>query len=91
MMHFPYSIIIEPLSQDDGGGFLARVPDLPGCMSDGDTPEEAVTNVRDAMESWLEAAEDHGRPIPSPSPRLAAAVAAFFATGKAERHPNPGE
>lgn len=72
MMHLTYPIIIEPLSQEDGGGFLARVPDLPGCMSDGETPEEAVTNVQDAIAAWLEAAAEHGRRVPAPSPRLAA-------------------
>ncbi|WP_347338750.1 type II toxin-antitoxin system HicB family antitoxin [Bradyrhizobium nanningense] len=37
-----YKIIIEPLSEEDGGGFVATVPDLPGCMSDGATEFEAV-------------------------------------------------
>jgi len=59
--------MIEPLSQDDGGGFLATVPDLPGCMSDGETPEEALLNVQDAILAWIEAAEELGRPIPQPS------------------------
>ena len=36
-----YAVMIAPLSAEDGGGFLATVPDLPGCMSDGETPEEA--------------------------------------------------
>jgi antitoxin HicB len=53
MPRLEYSIIIEPLPPEDGGGFLATVPDLPGCMSDGDTPEEAVTNVQDAIASWI--------------------------------------
>jgi antitoxin HicB len=49
-----YKIIIEPLSDEDGGGFLATVPDLPGYMSDGETAQEALTNVQDAMACWLE-------------------------------------
>ena len=48
--------VIEPLSPEDGGGFLALVPDLPGCMSDGASPEEAVANVQDAIDTWIEAA-----------------------------------
>lgn len=68
-----YPVIIEPLSAEDGGGYLARVPDLPGCMSDGETPQEAVTNVQDAIRSWMEAAQDHGRPVPPPSAHLALA------------------
>ena len=35
-----YPVVIEPLAPEDGGGFVATVPDLPGCMSDGETPEE---------------------------------------------------
>jgi antitoxin HicB len=49
MTKLEYLVVIEPLAQADGGGFLATVPDLPGCMSDGETPEEALANVRDAV------------------------------------------
>ncbi|MFI0845011.1 type II toxin-antitoxin system HicB family antitoxin [Mesorhizobium sp. IMUNJ 23232] len=65
-----YPVIIAPLAEEDGGGFSAGVPDLPGCMSDGDTPEEAITNVQDAITVWLEAARDMGREIPAPSRRV---------------------
>ena len=65
-----YPLIIEPLPIEDGGGFVALAPDLPGCMSDGDTPEEALTNIRDAIECWIEAARDQGRAIPAPSRHL---------------------
>jgi antitoxin HicB len=67
MNKLKYPVIISPLSEDDGGGFLATVPDLPGCMSDGETPEEAIANVQDAIAVWLEAAQDLGREIPAPS------------------------
>ena len=66
-------MIIEPLSAEDGGGFAATVPDLPGCMSDGETPEEALINVQDAIAAWIEAANDLGHKIPRPSRRLALA------------------
>lgn len=46
-----YAVLIEPLSADECGGYLATVPVLPGCMSDGDTPEEALVDVRDAIEA----------------------------------------
>jgi predicted RNase H-like HicB family nuclease len=68
-----YPVLIEPLSDDDGGGFLATVPDLPGCMSDGETPEEALANVRDAVTAWIEEARELGRAIPAPSARHVAA------------------
>ena len=61
-----YEVDIRPLSQEDGGGFIAVVPDLPGCQSDGDTPHEALSNAYDAILSWVEAAEELGRPIPQP-------------------------
>ncbi len=66
-----YVVLVEPLSAEDGGGYLATVPDPPGCMSDGETPEEAVKNVQDAIEAWKEAAHDLGRDIPKPSRRAA--------------------
>jgi antitoxin HicB len=70
MIRLTYPIVVEPLSQEDGGGFAAIVPDLPGCMSDGESPEEAISNVRDAISSWIEAANALGRPAPSPSRHL---------------------
>lgn len=72
MICLTYPIIIEPLPEEDGGGFVALVPDLPGCMSEGETPEEAIANVQDAIAAWMEAARDHGRKIPAPSYHLAA-------------------
>ncbi|MBP1843853.1 putative RNase H-like HicB family nuclease [Rhizobium petrolearium] len=66
-----YAVLVSPLSPEDGGGFLATVPDLPGCMSDGETPQEAISNVQDAIESWIEATHDMGRDIPPPSKRAA--------------------
>jgi len=51
-----YTVHIETLAENDGGGYLAIVPDLPGCMSDGETPEAALKNVQDAIASWIEAA-----------------------------------
>lgn len=61
-----YQIKLRPLTANEGGGWLAEVPDLPGCTSDGNTPEEAAHNVQDAIEEWLAAARDMGRQIPEP-------------------------
>lgn len=66
-----YAIVIQPLSAEDGGGFAATVPDLPGCMSDGETPHEALANVEDAIRTWIEAANDLGHRIPEPTRKLA--------------------
>jgi antitoxin HicB len=71
-MTYRYSITIRPLSTAEGGGWLAEVPDLPGCMSDGETPQEAVDNVMDAIACWIEAAEEDGRPVPMPADANAA-------------------
>ncbi|MHB8529208.1 MAG: type II toxin-antitoxin system HicB family antitoxin [Caulobacteraceae bacterium] len=62
-----YPIIIEPLGESDGGGFLATVPDLPGCTSDGATDVEALENAHDAIEAWIEQATAMGRTIPKPT------------------------
>ncbi len=71
MTEFAYSLVVEPLSAADGGGYVAIVPDLPGCMSDGETPEEAVINARDAISAWIEAAREMGRRVPTPTKHLA--------------------
>lgn len=73
MTKLAYRIVIEPLSKDDGGGYFATVPDLPGCMSDGETPEDAWLNVQDAIQCWIEAARELGRDVPQPTRTLAAA------------------
>ena len=65
-----YAVVIEAVSEEDGGGFLATVPDLPGCMTDGDTRVEAARNVDDAIASWLEEARSVGRAIPEPRAAL---------------------
>jgi predicted RNase H-like HicB family nuclease len=60
----PYSRVLVP---DPSGGYFAEVLELPGCFSEGDTPEEAIKNVEEAMEGWIAAALDAGQPIPSPA------------------------
>lgn len=61
-----YPFEIRPLSKDEGGGYAITFPDLPGCRSDGATPEEAIENGRDALASWLEVAREFGDRIPKP-------------------------
>ena len=70
-MKLEYAVRIERLAESDGGGYLATVPDLPGCMSDGATPEEALRNVQDAIETWIEAAREWKQEVPKPTPPLA--------------------
>lgn len=73
MQTLDYAVLVEPLPQLEGGGFVATVPDLPGCMSDGDTPEEALANVRDAIAAWIHEAQAVGRLVPPPSRHFVAA------------------
>ena len=67
MKQTDYAIVLEPLNEADGGGWLASVPALPGCMGDGETPEEAVADARAAMAEWKDAARQLGQAIPSPA------------------------
>lgn len=61
-----YPFEIQPLTAEEGGGYLITFPDLPGCMSDGETIEAAIGNGADAETAWLQAAEKWGDPIPKP-------------------------
>ena len=60
------------MPEDEGGGYLIEFPDLPGCMSDGATIEEAITNGLDAMRGWIQAMHAEGHPIPAPTHSAAA-------------------
>ncbi|MFZ1104524.1 MAG: type II toxin-antitoxin system HicB family antitoxin [Hyphomicrobiaceae bacterium] len=57
-----YAIIVFWSDEDEA--WVADVPDLRSCSAFGDTPEEAVAEVRVAMEAWLAAAREAGHPIP---------------------------
>jgi predicted RNase H-like HicB family nuclease len=62
-----YPVVIERLSAEDGGGYMVAVPDLAGCMSDGETVDEALVNVADAIACWKEGWQDMGRLVPESS------------------------
>jgi len=64
IVDYPFSI--RHLTEEEGGGFLIEFIDLPGCMSDGETPEEAIKNGYDAAKCWLSAAKKSNRKIPVP-------------------------
>ena len=61
-----YPFELRPLAKEEGGGWLITFPDLPGCMSDGETPAEAIINGEEALQSWLETAREFGDAIPQP-------------------------
>lgn len=58
-----FRVVIE---QDEDGKFVANCPTLPGCVSQGDTRDEAKRNVADAIDGYLESLAKHGDPIPPP-------------------------
>ena len=66
MKPLDYPFTIRHLTEEEGGGFLIEFMDLPGCMSDGETIEEAIRNGEDAVNCWIEAAKASKRPIPHP-------------------------
>ena len=57
---------IEIFYSDEDEGYIAVVPELPGCSAFGDTEEAALKEVKVAIELWLETAQNEGREIPSP-------------------------
>lgn len=61
-----YPVAIRPLTKEEGGGFLVEFPQLPGCMADGATVEEALCQAEDALESWLATAKEFHDVIPKP-------------------------
>jgi predicted RNase H-like HicB family nuclease len=58
-----YRVLIE---QDEDGMFVAEVPSLPGCVSQGQTRAEATENIKEAIELYLESLEAHDEPVPPP-------------------------
>jgi predicted RNase H-like HicB family nuclease len=67
-MFSKYEIIIYWSQEDDS--FVAEVPELAGCMADGETYQEAVTNAEKIIADWIGTAQALGRPIPQPRGRL---------------------
>jgi antitoxin HicB len=62
-----YDVDVQKLSAELGGGFVALAPALKGCLADGETRDEAIRNLEDAIACWLDAAQAKGRRIPRPT------------------------
>jgi predicted RNase H-like HicB family nuclease len=58
-----YRVLIE---QDEDGVFIAEVPALPGCVSEGHTRTEALSNIKEAIAAYLDSLQAHGEPVPPP-------------------------
>lgn len=65
-----YSVVVHPLPEADGEGYIAFVPELKGCMAVGDTREEAVSELGSAILEWIDEAIALGRPVPAPGQAL---------------------
>jgi len=61
MNHLKYTVLIE---KNEDHGYTVTVPSLPGCISEGDTWDEAIANITEAIEGYLEVLDDLHRPIP---------------------------
>ncbi len=71
MAEYKYRMILTWSKPDNA--WLVEIPELPGAMADGATPEEAVANAQVIIDEWLEVAREEGRPIPQPQTPVASA------------------
>lgn len=62
-----YEVVLRPLDEAEGGGWLATIPALPGCTGDGETEMDAIADVRSAAIEWAEAIAADGGTVPAPS------------------------
>ena len=85
-----YAHIVSPLAAEEGGGYLITFPDLPGCMSDGETEAEAIVNGRDAFLAWVSARYDAKKPVPSVSGRFVTRLPKSIHAKLAERAKTEG-
>ncbi|WP_254563102.1 type II toxin-antitoxin system HicB family antitoxin [Dyadobacter diqingensis] len=67
-MNAKYEIIMY--WSDEDNAFIVEVPELPGCMADGNTQNEALANIQFVIDQWIETAKELGREIPSPKGKL---------------------
>ena len=67
-MSIKYELVIYWSDEDES--FVVEVPELPGCMADGETYEEAATNAKRVIQEWIETARELGRHVPEPKGRL---------------------
>lgn len=65
-MNLPYNYIVQPINDESGSYFYARVLELDGCQSTGETFEEAYGNLKEAMRGWIETKLEAGFDVPLP-------------------------
>jgi len=65
-MSLPYTTIIEPINDESGFYYVGRIMEFEGCMTDGDSKEETLQNLQEAMELWIETKLGNGFEVPEP-------------------------
>ena len=68
MKNYKYEVII--FWSDEDSAYIAEVPELPGCLADGESYEEALKNIGVVIDEWIETARELKRPIPEPRGKL---------------------
>ncbi|MDR1150001.1 MAG: type II toxin-antitoxin system HicB family antitoxin [Spirochaetaceae bacterium] len=66
-LKLPYHIVIQHITDESGSYYFAKVQEFDGCISHGDTYEEAFQNIREAMEGWIETKLENGFSVPEPA------------------------
>lgn len=61
-----YPVVLTPLTEEEGGGWLASIRELPGCVADGETPQEAIESIEESKRLWISTALENGRSVPLP-------------------------
>jgi predicted RNase H-like HicB family nuclease len=75
-----FTVLLTPDTED--GGYVAECPIIPGCISEGDTVEEALTNIKGAIEGCLESMAAHQEMLPDERPMIVATVDAMRLGGE---------
>jgi predicted RNase H-like HicB family nuclease len=65
-LNLPYTFIVQPFRDESGCYYTGKVLELDGCMTDGDSKEEVIENLREAMEGWIETKLENGLIVPEP-------------------------
>ena len=65
-----YAVNIAPIPEDEGGGYMVTMPDLPGCLADGETIDEAIHEAQDAFSAWVMAEQEDSGQFVQPIPKM---------------------
>ena len=69
-----YTVVLKPTTYADEVGYTVEVPALPGCITEGDTVEEAMSNAREAISAFIASLREQGLPVPDSNEVIATVV-----------------